>query len=70
MCLLKGLVPRNVMSKYEVNIFTNKEVMANVKVFGRNDRLTDRQTDRQTDRRTDKSKTICLPIGGIKSEPG
>ena len=43
--LLKGLVPTNVVSKYEVNIFTNKEVMANVKVFGRTDGLTDGRTD-------------------------
>ena len=27
----KGLVPRGVVSKYEVNPFTNKEVMTNVK---------------------------------------
>ena len=53
MCPQKGNVPRNVVLKYEVNMLSNKEVMANVKVFGRNDRLTDGQTDRQTDRRTD-----------------
>ena len=33
MCLQKGVVPRDVVYKYEVNMFTNKEVMANVKVF-------------------------------------
>ena len=33
MLLLKGVVPRNVVSKYDVNMFANKEVMANVKVF-------------------------------------
>jgi hypothetical protein len=31
--LMKGNVQRNVMSKYEVNMFTNEEVMANGKVF-------------------------------------
>ena len=30
---LKGLVPRVIATKYEVNPFTNKEIMANVKVF-------------------------------------
>ena len=39
--LLKGLVPTNVVSKYEVNIFNNREVMVNVKVFGRTDGRTD-----------------------------
>ena len=33
MWLLKGVVPRNVVSKHEVNMFTNKEVTTNVRVF-------------------------------------
>jgi hypothetical protein len=33
----EGIVPRDIVSKLEVNPFTNKEVIANVKVFGRND---------------------------------
>jgi hypothetical protein len=33
----KGLVPRNVVSKYEVNPFINKEVMTNIKAFRWND---------------------------------
>ena len=41
MWLLKGVVPRNVVSRYEVNMFANKEVMTNVQVFGQNDRRTD-----------------------------
>jgi hypothetical protein len=31
MRLMKGNVQRNAMSKYEVNMFTNEEVMANLK---------------------------------------
>lgn len=51
MYLQKGLVLRDTVSKYEVNLSSNKEVMANVKVFGQNDG------------RTDGSKLLCLPSG-------
>ena len=46
MCLQKGNVPRNVVVKCEANMLSNKEVMANVKVFGRNDGQTDGRTDK------------------------
>ena len=52
----KGLVPRDVVSNYEVNPFSTKEVMANVKVF-------------RTDGRTDgQFKNYMPPVGGIKRE--
>jgi hypothetical protein len=31
---LEGLIQRGIVSKYELILLTNKEVMANVKVFG------------------------------------
>ena len=48
---LKGLVPRVIVTKYEVNALTNKEIMANVKVFA-------------TDGRTVQKH--MPPFGGIK----
>ena len=59
---MKALVPRNVVSKNEVNPFTNKKVMSKVKVF-----VTDRLTDGQTDRLTDgQFKNMMPSFGGIK----
>ena len=55
MCLQKGNVPRNVVVKYDANMLSNKEVMANVKVFGRNDGGTDRRTDGRTSQIYDAS---------------
>ena len=43
---MKALVPTNVVSKNEVNTFSNKKVMSKVKV------LCDRQADGQFNKRT------------------
>ena len=56
----QGPVPINVVSKYEVNPFTDKEVMANVLIFAEM-MIDDWQTG---------SKTICFPSGHKNNKGG
>ena len=55
---VRGLAQRNIVSKYEVNRITNKEVMANVKVFHAAGR-----------RRTQGNRAIAIPRHFLRKQP-